>query len=142
MSEVAPGGPPRHDVPVDGHSAFTLVDGRQVHYLWWGRCSAPPVVCLHGGGQTAYMYEELGAALRDRWFVVAPDLPGHGDSDVDLAVAGTVSGLGPARARDERRGIPRPRRHRRRRVRRRVARRDHEPHDRGPRAPRGCARSR
>jgi pimeloyl-ACP methyl ester carboxylesterase len=39
------------------------------------------VLCLHGGGQTAYMYEELGAALRTRYHVLAPDLPDHGDSD-------------------------------------------------------------
>jgi pimeloyl-ACP methyl ester carboxylesterase len=39
------------------------------------------VLCLHGGGQTAYMYEELGDALRDRYHVLAPDLPWHGDSD-------------------------------------------------------------
>jgi pimeloyl-ACP methyl ester carboxylesterase len=33
------------------------------------------------------MYEELGAALADRYHVVAADLPGHGDSDpVDDAV--------------------------------------------------------
>jgi pimeloyl-ACP methyl ester carboxylesterase len=86
-------GPPRHDIPRGGHSGFTLVDDRQVHYLSWGRRTASPVVCLHGGGQTAYMYEEMGAALGDRWYVVAPDLPGHGDSDVDLSVAGTTMGL-------------------------------------------------
>src|SRR6266508_642007 len=73
--------PPRHDVPRDGRSGFVLVDDRQVHYLEWGASAAPPVLCLHGGGQTAYMYEELGAALRDRYHVVAPDLPWHGDSD-------------------------------------------------------------
>lgn len=88
-----PDGPPRHDVPAGGHSAFTTVDGRQVHYLAWGRRGAPPVVCLHGGGQTAYMFEELGAALRDRWFVVAPDLPGHGDSDLDDAASLQTGGL-------------------------------------------------
>jgi pimeloyl-ACP methyl ester carboxylesterase len=89
-----PDGPPRHDVPVGGISAFTVVGGQQVHYLAWGRLGAAPVVCLHGGGQTAYMYEELGAALRDRWFVLAPDLPGHGDSDVDAASHfGTSGGL-------------------------------------------------
>jgi pimeloyl-ACP methyl ester carboxylesterase len=86
-------GPPRHDVPAGGHSAFTMVDGRQVHYLAWGRRGAPPVVCLHGGGQTAYMFEELGGALRDRWFVVAPDLPGHGDSDLDDAASLQTGGL-------------------------------------------------
>jgi pimeloyl-ACP methyl ester carboxylesterase len=91
--EAARSGPPRHDVPTGGHSAFTLVDDRQVHYLAWGKRSAPAVVCLHGGAQTAYMYEALGAALADRYWVVAPDLPGHGDSDIDLAVAGTVGGI-------------------------------------------------
>ena len=43
------------------------------------RC--PPVLCLHGGGQTAYMFEELGAALASTHHVLAPDLPSHGDSD-------------------------------------------------------------
>jgi pimeloyl-ACP methyl ester carboxylesterase len=73
--------PPRHDVPRGGRSGFVLVDDRQVHYLEWGPSTAPPVLCLHGGGQTAYMYEELGDALRDRYHVLAPDLPWHGDSD-------------------------------------------------------------
>lgn len=72
---------PRHDIPVNGRSGFVDVDGRQVHYLEWGASAAPAVVCLHGGGQTAYMYEELGSALADRYHVIAPDLPGHGDSD-------------------------------------------------------------
>lgn len=72
---------PRHDVPRGGRSGFTEIDGRQVHYLEWGHGGLPPVVCLHGGGQTAYMYEDLGAALGDRYHVLAPDLPAHGDSD-------------------------------------------------------------
>jgi pimeloyl-ACP methyl ester carboxylesterase len=72
---------PRHDVPPAGRSGFTMIDDRQVHYLEWGAVAAPPVVCLHGGGQTAYMYEELGRALGADHYVLAPDLPGHGDSD-------------------------------------------------------------
>jgi len=56
------------------------------------------VLCLHGGGQTAYMWEELGAALRDRYHVLAPDLPWHGDSDPvdDMSrqlLAATISAL-------------------------------------------------
>ena len=74
-------GAPRHDIPRGGRSGFTVVDGRQVHYLEWGHGGAPAVLCLHGGGQTAYMYEELGAAFGHRYHVVAPDLPDHGDSD-------------------------------------------------------------
>jgi pimeloyl-ACP methyl ester carboxylesterase len=72
---------PRHDVPAGGRSGFTVVDERQVHYLEWGHSLARPVVCLHGGGQTAYMWEELGATLAPTHHVLAPDLPGHGDSD-------------------------------------------------------------
>lgn len=72
---------PRHDVPTGGRSGFTIVEERQVHYLEWGRSAASPVVCLHGGGQTAYMWEELGAALAPTHHVFAPDLPGHGDTD-------------------------------------------------------------
>jgi pimeloyl-ACP methyl ester carboxylesterase len=72
---------PRHDTPLDGRSGFVVVEQRQVHYLEWGSSVAPPVLCLHGGGQTAYMYEELGSALRATHHVLAPDLPNHGDSD-------------------------------------------------------------
>ncbi len=72
---------PRHDVPTAGRSGFTVVEGRQIHYLEWGPAEAPAVLCLHGGGQTAYMFEELGAALHTRYHVLAPDLPDHGDSD-------------------------------------------------------------
>ena len=90
--------PPRHDVPRSGRSGFTVVEDRQVHYLEWGHSAAPAVLCLHGGGQTAYMYEELGAALCNRYHVLAPDLPNHGDSEsMDTmgrhAIAGTVAPL-------------------------------------------------
>jgi pimeloyl-ACP methyl ester carboxylesterase len=81
VTEVAAPDVPRHDVPRGGRSGFTIVDDRQVHYLEFGPLRAPDVLCLHGGGQTAYMFEELGAALAPRYHVLAPDLPNHGDSD-------------------------------------------------------------
>jgi pimeloyl-ACP methyl ester carboxylesterase len=90
---------PRHDIPAGGRSGFTMVGGMQFHFLEWGHAKLPPVVCLHGGGQTAYMYEELGAAIGRDHHVLAPDLPGHGDSDTlpDLisrhAVAETIPAL-------------------------------------------------
>lgn len=90
---------PRHDVPSGGRSGFALVGGRQVHYLEWGGCSEPPIVCLHGGGQTAYMFEDLGDGLSPGHHILAPDLPGHGDSDPieDIfgadSMARTVPGL-------------------------------------------------
>ena len=81
MSEPIEELPPRHDVPAGGRSGFVLLDDRQVHYLEWGHARLPAVVCLHGGGQTAYMFEELGAALAGRFHVVAWDFADHGDSD-------------------------------------------------------------
>jgi pimeloyl-ACP methyl ester carboxylesterase len=76
-----PDGVPRHDVPNGGRSGYTLIDDRQVHYLEWGYAGLPAVLCLHGGGQTAYMFEDLGAVLAGRYHVLAIDLPHHGDSD-------------------------------------------------------------
>lgn len=73
--------PPRHDVPAGGRSGFVLLDDRQVHYLEWGHAGLPAVVCLHGGGQTAYMFEQLGAALAGRFHVLAWDFADHGDSE-------------------------------------------------------------
>lgn len=89
------GGVPRHDVPKRGRSGFVMVDGRQVHYLEWGHGGLPPVLGLHGGGQTAYMYEQLGAALGHRYHVLAPDLPNHGDSDAFADDATTPAAFGP-----------------------------------------------
>ncbi|MGH8997995.1 MAG: alpha/beta fold hydrolase [Acidimicrobiia bacterium] len=73
--------PPRHDIPRRGRSGFVEIDGRQVHYLEWGHAGEPAVLCLHGGGQTAYMFEDLGAALAGGHHVLAYDFPDHGDSD-------------------------------------------------------------
>src|SRR5436305_13063675 len=72
--------PPRHDVPAGGRSGYVLLGDRQVHYLEWGHARLPAVVCLHGGGQTAYMYEQLGAARAGRFHLLARDFPDHGDS--------------------------------------------------------------
>lgn len=73
--------PPRHDVPAGGRSGYVLLGDRQVHYLEWGHAGLPAVVCLHGGGQTAYMFEQLGSALAGRFHVLAWDFADHGDSD-------------------------------------------------------------
>jgi pimeloyl-ACP methyl ester carboxylesterase len=86
---------PRHDVPRGGRSGFVVVEGRQVHYLEWGHRGLPPVLCLHGGGQTAYMFEQLGESLGDRYHLLAPDVPSHGDSDGLPEVVTEVPGEGP-----------------------------------------------
>jgi len=89
MTEV-----PRHDVPLDGRSGFVMIEGRQVHFLEWGHRGLPTVLCLHGGGQTAYMYEDLGATLAGMAHVLAPDLPAHGDSDPAAGDLGDLGELG------------------------------------------------
>lgn len=48
----------------------------------WGRPADPPIVFLHGGGQTRFAWK--GAAERfaaEGWYAVGVDLRGHGDSD-------------------------------------------------------------
>jgi pimeloyl-ACP methyl ester carboxylesterase len=93
VSEPSPDLPPRHDVPAGGRSGYVLLGDRQVHYLEWGHARLPAVVCLHGGGQTAYMFEQLGAALAGRFHVLAWDFADHGDSDPFFDGSGAAASL-------------------------------------------------
>ncbi|MCZ4119877.1 alpha/beta fold hydrolase [Streptomyces sp. H39-S7] len=48
----------------------------------WGEASAPPLVLLHGGGQTRHAWAGTGPRLAaSGWHVIAPDLRGHGTSE-------------------------------------------------------------
>ena len=48
----------------------------------WGRQDSPPLILLHGGGQTSGAWRDSGPLVAARgWQVVAPDLRGHGESD-------------------------------------------------------------
>lgn len=52
----------------------------------WGEGSAPPVLLLHGAGQTRHSWRTTGSVLAAQgWHVIALDLRGHGDSDRSLA---------------------------------------------------------
>jgi pimeloyl-ACP methyl ester carboxylesterase len=61
-------------------SKFATVDGIKVHYLASGH--GPPVILLHGYTQTSRMWRPLIPKLSDKFTVVAPDLPGIGESDI------------------------------------------------------------
>jgi len=56
------------------------VKGTRLHYLIAG--SGPHVILLHGYTQTSRMWRPLIPKLADRFTVIAPDLPGIGDSAI------------------------------------------------------------
>lgn len=49
-------------------------------YYTWGDPSSPPLVLLHGLTGFARIWEHMAPALAQRYFVVAPDQRGHGDT--------------------------------------------------------------
>ena len=58
-------------VPVDGGVVSVTVGG-----------SGPPVLLLHGYAETSRMWKPLAKVLAPRFTVIAPDLPGIGDSSI------------------------------------------------------------
>ena len=56
------------------------VDGLKVHYLTAGH--GPAVILLHGYTQTSRMWRPLIPLLAEKFTVIAPDLPGIGDSGI------------------------------------------------------------
>ena len=68
--------------PVDDQiaSRFAAANGVKLHYLTAGH--GPAVLLLHGYAETSRMWRPLIPLLADKFTVVAPDLPGIGDSDV------------------------------------------------------------
>jgi pimeloyl-ACP methyl ester carboxylesterase len=58
------------------------VDGFKVFYREAGRIDAPALLLLHGFPSAGHMFRELIPALSDRFRMVAPDLPGFGQSDM------------------------------------------------------------
>src|SRR5258705_9803637 len=58
------------------------VDGLKVFYREAGSVDATALLLLHGFPSAGHMFRELIPALSDRFRVVAPDLPGFGQSDM------------------------------------------------------------
>src|SRR5712672_3242999 len=56
------------------------VDGVRVHYLTAGQ--GPTVILLHGYAETSRMWRPIIPQLAERFKVIAPDLPGIGDSAI------------------------------------------------------------
>src|SRR2546426_11639231 len=61
-------------------SRTAAVDGVRLHYLTAGH--GAPVILLHGYTQTSRMWKPIFPRLAGTFTVIAPDLPGIGDSDI------------------------------------------------------------
>ena len=64
--------------PVTSHTA--QVGGLQLSYLTAGR--GEPLILIHGYAQTSHMWKAALPQLATRFRVIAPDLPGFGDSAI------------------------------------------------------------
>ena len=61
-------------------SGAAKIDGKKIHYLTAGQ--GPAVILLHGYTQTSRMWRPLIEKLKEKFSLLAPDLPGIGDSDI------------------------------------------------------------
>ena len=57
------------------------VDGLKIFYREAGSKDAPAMLLLHGFPSASHMFRDLIPKLADRFHVIAPDLPGFGQSD-------------------------------------------------------------
>lgn len=58
------------------------IQGVSVFYREAGQSKAPTVLLLHGFGASSYMFRELIPQLAQKYHVIAPDLPGFGQTSV------------------------------------------------------------
>jgi pimeloyl-ACP methyl ester carboxylesterase len=56
------------------------IDGAKLHYMTAGH--GTPLILLHGYAETSLMWKPIIPVLSERFTVIAPDLPGIGDSDI------------------------------------------------------------
>lgn len=72
--------------PVEVHHRSIEVQGVNVFYREAGSPQAPAVLLLHGFGASSHMFRHLIPSLATRYHVIAPDLPGFGQTSVSAGV--------------------------------------------------------
>ncbi|MEO8131212.1 MAG: alpha/beta fold hydrolase, partial [Bryobacteraceae bacterium] len=58
-----------------------MVNGLNVFYREAGDPRNPAMVLLHGFPSSSHMYRNLMANLADKFYLIAPDYPGFGNTD-------------------------------------------------------------
>ena len=80
LSASLPGVVHAADVGGAVSSRSAEVEGVKLHYLTAGH--GPAVILLHGYTQTSLMWKPIIPLLAEQFTVIAPDLPGIGDSEI------------------------------------------------------------
>ena len=85
----------RWSQPVSGLNGFShgyaTVEGVRLHYVSGGNQQGATLVLLAGFPQSWYAWRHVMARLAEHYFIVAPDLPGQGDSDKPYSGYDTLS---------------------------------------------------
>lgn len=69
------------EIPMETND-YPSADGLRLRGDAWGNPEDPPVLLLHGGGQTRNAWSGTAESLaRDGWYAVSVDLRGHGESE-------------------------------------------------------------
>jgi pimeloyl-ACP methyl ester carboxylesterase len=64
------------------HYSAANVDGLKIFYRHAGSKDSPKLLLLHGFPSASHMFRDLIPMLADNFHIVAPDLPGFGQSDM------------------------------------------------------------
>ena len=64
------------------HYRAADIGGLKISYREAGRADAPTLLLLHGFPTAGHMFRDLISLLADSFHLVAPDLPGFGQSDM------------------------------------------------------------